>query len=435
MRKNSESETLYAGNMQRFCYHSERIHINNDTNDERRMNFMNETDSDDLVHGPRMVRYIHAAARCSGFCGSCFSDVLAVALLRLRFAMTVVFSVLIFSMVSHCAFAGELVPFKDIPVPEQNPQTPEKVELGKKLFFDRRLSGDGTMSCETCHDPDHGFSDGLDISLSYPTTRNWRNSPTLMNVAFRKYLFHDGRARTLEEQALFPMMSAFEMNRNLDFVEEVIRSVPEYVDAFQKVFGAEVTRERMAMAIAAFERTLVSRNTLLDRYLRGDKKALSDEAKKGLALFKEKGKCAECHYGFSLSDDKFYALLVPENPEYQSDPRIAVTRRFVAKVYHFDEFRTLTEDPGRYLITKDKRDWKAFRTPSLLDISRTAPYMHNGIFPTLDDVIEFFDKGGGEGNTVLKPLGLSAKEKQYLKTFLVEALTGEPVVIEYPKIP
>ena len=435
MRRNSESEALISSRMQRSSHHSEKILIINDTNDERRTNSTNITYAEDFVHGPRMGRDICLPDPRSGLRGSGFSDLSAGALLRLRSAMTVVFSALIFSMVPLSVFAGDLEPFKDIPVPEQNPQTPEKVELGKKLFFDRRLSGDGTMSCATCHDPDHGFSDGLDISLSYPTTRNWRNSPTLMNVAFQKYLFHDGRAKTLEDQALFPMMSAFEMNRNLDMVEEVIRSVPEYVDTFQRVFGGEVTRERMAMAIAAFERTLVSRNTLLDRYLKGDKKALSDDAKKGLALFREKGKCAECHYGFSLSDDKFYALLVPENPEHQSDPRIAITRRFVAKVYHFDEYRTLTEDPGRYLITKDKKDWKAFRTPTLLDISRTAPYMHNGIFPTLDDVIEFFDKGGGKGNAVLKPLGLSAKEKQYLKTFLVEALTGEPVVIEYPKLP
>ncbi len=340
-----------------------------------------------------------------------------------------------FSFSFSYAQGGSLEPFKAVPVPGKNPQTPEKIELGKKLFFDRRLSGDGTMNCGTCHDPEQGFSDGLEISLSYPTTRNWRNSPTLMNVAFQKYLFHDGRAQTLEDQALFPMMSAFEMNRNLDFVEEVIRSVPEYVDAFQKVFGGEVTRERMAMAIAAFERTLVSRNTPLNRYLTGDSKALSDDAKKGMIVFMGKGKCAECHYGFSLSDDKFYALHVPENPEHQSDPRIATTRRFVAKVYHYEDYRTLTEDPGRYLITKDKKDWKAFRTPTLLELSRTAPYMHNGIFPTLDDVIEFFDKGGGKGNTVLKPLGLNAKEKYYLKTFLVEALTGEPIVIEYPKLP
>ncbi len=332
-------------------------------------------------------------------------------------------------------FAGNLEPFRSVPVPEKNPQTKEKIELGKKLFFDRRLSGDGTMSCASCHDPEHAYTDGLDISLSYPTTRNWRNSPTLMNVAFQKNLFHDGRAQTLEDQALFPMMSAFEMNRNLDFVEEVIRSVPEYVDAFQKVFGNEPSRERMAMAIAAFERTLVSRNTPLDRYLRGDKSALSDDAKKGLAVFTQKGKCAECHDGFSLSDNKFYALNVPENPEHQNDPRIATTRRFVAKVYRFEEYRTLTEDPGRYLITKDKKDWKAFRTPTLLEIAKTAPYMHNGIFATLDDVIEFFDQGGGKGNTALKPLRLTDAEKKHLKAFLVEALTGESAAFEYPKVP
>ena len=153
-----------------------------------------------------------------------------------------------------CGFAGHLEPFKDVPIPEQNPQTPAKIELGKKLFFDRRLSGDGTMSCATCHDPEQGYSDGLEISLNYPTTRNWRNSPTLIGVAFQKYLFHDGRASSLEEQALFPMMSAFEMNQNLDFMEEEIRSVPEYVAEFTKVFGdGDVTRERIAMAIAAFE--------------------------------------------------------------------------------------------------------------------------------------------------------------------------------------
>lgn len=331
--------------------------------------------------------------------------------------------------------AGGLLPMTSVPVPEQNPQTPEKIELGKKLFFDRRLSGDGTMSCATCHDPDRAFTDGLDISLSYPTTRNWRNAPTLLNVGFQKYLFHDGRAMTLEDQVLFPMMSAFEMNRNLDFVEEVIRGVPAYVEAFQKVFNGEPSRERIAMAIAAFERTLVSRNTPLERFLKGDKKALSDDAKKGLVLFTQKGRCADCHFGVSLSDDGFHALNVPENPEHATDPRIAVTRRFVAKVYHFDEYRTLVEDPGRYLITKDRKDWKAFRTPTLLDIAQTGPYMHNGIFSTLEDVIDFFDRGGGKGNTALKPLGLSEKEKKYLKAFLVEALTGETVAFDYPKIP
>ncbi len=341
---------------------------------------------------------------------------------------------LMLAMASTC-FAGNLEPFMSVPVPEQNPQTPDKIELGKKLFFDRRLSGDGTMSCSTCHDPEQGFSDGLEISLSYPTTRNWRNSPTLFNVAFQKYLFHDGRSLTLEDQALFPMMSAFEMNRNLDFVEEVIRSVPEYVDGFKKVFGGEVTRERMAMAIAAYERTLISVNAPIDRHLKGEGSALSDNAKKGLVIFMGKGKCSECHYGVSLMDDRFHALNVPENPEHQSDPRIAATRRFVGKVSRYDDYRNLTEDPGRYLVTKNKKDWKAFRTPTLREISRTGPYMHNGIFASLDEVIDFFDKGGGKGNTVLKPLGLSETEKGHLKAFLVEALSGEHAATQYPRVP
>ncbi|MGE5301243.1 MAG: cytochrome-c peroxidase [Acidobacteriota bacterium] len=331
--------------------------------------------------------------------------------------------------------AYDLEALQSVPVPANNPQTPGKIELGKKLFFDRRLSGDGTMNCATCHNPELAFTDGLDISLSYPTTKNWRNSPTLIDSAFRKYLFYDGRARTLEEQALFPMMSAFEMNKNLDYLEEQIQLVPEYRAEFRDVFGGEVTRERIAMAIAAFERTLISTGTPLDRFLKGDDAALSEGAKKGLAVFKGKGKCIECHDGADLADDKFYALDVPENPKLMDDPRVTTTMRFVAKVYHYNEYRDLKEDPGRYLITKDKKDWKAFRTPTLRYIAKTAPYMHNGVFETLDQVIEFFDKGGGEGNTVLKPLGLSPDEKRYLKAFMTEALTGEDVVIKNPDVP
>jgi cytochrome c peroxidase len=291
------------------------------------------------------------------------------------------------------------------------------------------------MSCSTCHDPEKGYSDDLAISLSYPTTRNWRNSPTLINVGFQKFLFHDGRAHTLEEQALFPMMSAFEMNQNLDFMEEEIRSVPEYVEAFRKVFGGEVTRERIAMALAAFQRTLVSINSPLDRFLKGDKNALSAEARKGYEVFMGKGACADCHDGANLADDKFYALNVPENAEQEKDPRVAATRRFVAKVSNYEDYRSLTEDPGRYLVTKDRKDWKAFRTPTLRDISRTGPYMHNGIFESLDQVIEFFDQGGGKGNRALKPLKLSAEEKKALQVFLVEALNGEAIPFQYPKVP
>ncbi|MDH4162650.1 MAG: cytochrome-c peroxidase [Nitrospirota bacterium] len=333
------------------------------------------------------------------------------------------------------AFAGKLEPVGPVPVPSANPQTPEKIELGKKLFFDRRLSGDGTMSCSTCHDPAQGYSDGLAISLSYPTTRNWRNSPTLVNVGFQKFLFHDGRAHTLEEQALFPMMSAFEMNQNLDFAEEEIRSVPEYVESFRKVFGGEVTRERMAMAISAFQRTLVSVDSPLDRFLQGEKKALTAEARKGYDIFMGKGKCSECHDGVNLADDRFYALNVPENAEQEKDPRVAATRRFVAKVSHYEDYQNLAEDPGRFLVTRDRTDWKAFRTPTLREIAKTGPYMHNGIFETLEQVIDFFDQGGGKGNSVLKPLKLSAAEKKALVTFMIEALSGKEVPFRYPKLP
>ena len=333
-------------------------------------------------------------------------------------------------------FAGQPEPCRDVPIPAQNPQTAAKIELGKKLFFDRRLSGDGTTSCSTCHNPEQGYSDGLEISLNYPTTRNWRNSPTLINVAFQKYLFHDGRAATLEEQALFPMMSAFEMNQNLDFLEEEIRTVPEYVTEFTEVFGdGDVTRERIAMAIAAFERTLISRDAPLDRFLTGDASALSPEALKGYEIFMGKGKCAECHFGVNLADDRFHVLHVRENPEHLQDPRIAATRRFVAKVYHFEEYRTLDEDPGRYLITKDRQDWKAFKTPTLREIAGTAPYMHNGIYATLAEVIEFFNTGGGQGNTVLQPLQLTPMEKDQLRVFLEEGLTGAPLTLTYPKVP
>jgi cytochrome c peroxidase len=336
---------------------------------------------------------------------------------------------------ASAVYADDLVSFRSATVPVHNPQTPEKIELGKKLFFDRRLSGDGTMNCGTCHNPEVAFTDELDISLSYPTTKNWRNSPTLVNVANRKYLFHDGRAKSLEEQALFPMMSAFEMNKNLDYLEEHIQSVPEYAAEFKKVFGGEVTRERIAMAIAAFERTLISASTPLDRYLEGDEKALSEDAKKGLAVFKGKGKCLECHGGADLCDDKFYALNVPENPKLLDEPMVNATMRFVAKVYHYEDYRNLKEDPGRYLISKDMKDWKAFRTPTLREISKTGPYMHNGVFSTLEEVIDFFDRGGGMGNTVLKPLGLTPEEKKYMKTFLVDSLNGNDIIIKYPVVP
>lgn len=331
-----------------------------------------------------------------------------------------------------------LAPLPPPPSPPENPTTPEKVELGKKLFFDRRLSGDGTMTCATCHDPENGFADALPISLSYPTTRNWRNSPGLVNVAWRKTLFWDGRSSSLEDQALFPMMSPFEMNRNLDYLEEVLKTVPAYVETFRAVFGGEITRQRVAMAIAAFERTLLSRDTPLDRYLRGEPGALSARQRAGLELFLGKAGCATCHNGPNLTDERFHNLGVPEDPKEKEDPRVLATARFVGKVSGFPDYRTLREDPGRFLVTKKPADWKAFATPPLREVAATAPYMHNGALRTLEDVIAFYDRGGGDdpGKTpLLRPLGLSREEKESLREFLATGLSGRMPEVRVPTVP
>jgi cytochrome c peroxidase len=334
------------------------------------------------------------------------------------------------------AAASPLAPLPPPPSPAENPTTPDKVALGKTLFFDRRLSGDGTMSCATCHDPENGFADGLPISLSYPTTRNWRNAPGLVNAAYRKTLFRDGRAASLEEQALFPMMSPFEMNRNLDYLEEVLKTVPAYVDAFRKAFGGEITRERVAMAIAAFERTIVSRDTPFDRHLRGKRDALTAAQRAGYELFVGKAGCSACHNGENLTDERFHDLGVPEDPAATDDPRVTATARFVGKVSGFPEYGTLRGDPGRFLVTKDPADRKAFVTPPLREAASTAPYMHNGVFRTLDEVIDFFDRGGGPGKSApLSPLGLTLEEKGALKAFLSEALAGEATKVRPPTVP
>ncbi|MDD5761526.1 MAG: cytochrome c peroxidase [bacterium] len=331
-----------------------------------------------------------------------------------------------------------LAPLPPPPSPPENPTTPEKVELGKKLFFDRRLSGDGTMSCATCHAPENGFADALPISLSYPTTRNWRNSPGLVNVAWRKTLFWDGRSSSLEEQALFPMMSPFEMNRNLDYLEEVLKTVPAYVEAFRSVFGGEITRQRVAMAIAAFERTILSLDTPLDRHLRGEPGALSARQRAGLELFLGKAGCATCHNGPNLTDGRFHNLGVPEDPKAKEDPRVLATARFVGKVSGFPEYRMLREDTGRFLVTKDPADRKAFATPPLREVAATAPYMHNGALGTLEEVIDFHDRGGGDDpkkSPILLPLGLSMEEKKSLREFLATGLSGKMPEFRPPVIP
>jgi cytochrome c peroxidase len=340
--------------------------------------------------------------------------------------------------ISSYASAESLKPLPDMPIFPENPLTPEKVELGKKLFFDRRLSGDGTMACATCHNPETGYSDALPISLSYPTTKNWRNAPAIINLAYNSAFFWDGRAVTMEEQALFPVMSAFEMNQNLDFLEEELKEVPEYVKAFQDVFGGEINRERVGMALAAFQKTIVSKDSPLDKFLSGDTTALSAIQKEGYDIFTGKGQCSVCHNGANLTDNKFYNTGAPENSAVLNDAGIAATRRFTAKVSGYKAYRTLTEDPGRYLVTKDRNDWKAFRTPSLRELALTGPYMHNGVFSSIEEVIKFFNKGGGDDPNkapLLQPLNLSDDERLALEVFLLEALKGDLVIVKTPEVP
>jgi cytochrome c peroxidase len=234
------------------------------------------------------------------------------------------------------------------------------------------------------------------------------------------------------------MMSPFEMNRNLDYLEEVLKTVPAYVEAFRSIFGGEITRQRVAMAIAAFERTLLSRDTPLDRHLRGEPGALSSRQRAGLELFLGKAGCATCHNGPNLTDERFHNLGVPEDPQAKEDPRVLATARFVGKVSGFPGYRTLREDPGRFLVTKEPADWKAFATSPLREVAATSPYMHNGALGTLEEVIDFYDRGGGDDprkSPMLRPLGLSREEKESLREFLASGLSGRMPESRPPALP
>lgn len=259
---------------------------------------------------------------------------------------------------------SELVPLpRQVKAPQDNPTTPAKVGLGKKLFFDPRLSGDNKMSCATCHMPDKAYGDGLALSPGAGGAALERNTQTCLNVGFFKSFFWDGRAASLEEQALGPIQSKVEMNQDLNELEAELSAIPGYVIEFESVFGTKPSLDGIAKALAAFQRTLVTEPAPFDRFLAGDKDALSDEAKRGLELFRGDAGCIECHNGPLLSDGKFYRLGVS------------------------------FKDKGREKITGKKEDRYRFRTPSLRNIAETGPYMHNGSQKTLEEVVTFYFRG------------------------------------------
>lgn len=325
------------------------------------------------------------------------------------------------------------------PLPPLTAGKPEQVELGKLLFFDPRLSGDGGFSCDTCHDPAKGWGDALPLSAGYPGSEYFRNSQTLLNAAHYKRNYWDGRMAGSDLPTLVRdhLTEAHFMQVDGRLVSERLKQVPEYVDAFQKAFRAEPSFGRIINAVASFVRTLTSRNAPIDRFLTGDADALSADARLGFELFRGKAGCARCHGGPLFSDEKFHALGVPDNVEVFANPfRHIAFRRF---------FRTLgapgvegyRSDPGLYGVTKMRPDWGKFRTPSLREVSRTAPYMHNGTLATLDAVVAFYDAGGGSlprRSQLLRPLGLTPSEQRALVEFL-KSLSGDPVVIERPELP
>lgn len=334
----------------------------------------------------------------------------------------------------------KLGPLPPVPVPRDNPMSPGKVELGKLLFFDTRLSGDGSISCAACHEPSMGWGDGNDLSRGYPGTQHWRNSQTVLNSAYYDKLFWAGEVTSLESQANSAITGNLAGNGDPMMIEERLRQVPDYVRRFKEVFGQEPLYSNALKAIAAFERSVpISRNVPFDKHAKGDKKALSAKALKGLALFQGKGSCIQCHNGPLFSDQDYHNLNVPENPIFKEDSLRQIALRFQHFARGVDEklYRKADRDLGLYYTTKQEKDKGRFRTPSLRELKYTPPYMHNGAFASLEEVVDFYDKGGGVDagkSPLLKPLGLTPEEKEALLAFL-ESLSGDEIKVEPPALP
>jgi len=353
-----------------------------------------------------------------------------------------------FAVVLSASAAGKnayppLAPLPPAPIPKDNPQSPEKIALGKQLFWDNRLSGDGSMPCVSCHMPGLGWGDGGQISRGYPGTKHWRNSQTVLNSAYYNKIFWEGSVTSLEGQAPSAAEGGVAGNGDPSVMEMRLRFIPEYVAAFKKVFGAEWPRMNDAYrAIASYERTVVSDASKVpfDRYAKGDKKALNPSQIAGMKLFNGKAGCIQCHSGPLASNQQFYDTGLPDFPGFKDDPLYQVTHRWehYQKGVPEQKYRTADMDYGLYYITKNPKDIGKFRTPSLREVKYTAPYMHNGVFTTLQEVVDFYDQGGGKGSNktpLLKPLNLSGQEKKDLIAFIEALSMTEPLIHADPKLP
>jgi len=286
------------------------------------------------------------------------------------------------------------------PVPGDNALTPAKIALGRDLFFDSLLSDDGTKACATCHNPRYSFTDGRPVSIGVHGRVGRRNVPTLVNRAYGKSFFWDGRIRTLEDQVLQPIQDSLEMGMTLDQVVSRLRRDPVYASRFNDTFGRDPISEDVARALASYVRTILSGNAPFDRYTRSKNVEVPAAFQRGLRVFEQKG-CVVCHVGPTLTDEQFHNTGVAWRD-------------------------SVLADSGRYLVSGIPKDRGAFKTPTLREVARTAPYMHDGSLATLDDVIEFYDQGGRLNpflDPLIHPLNLTADDRLALRVFL-ESLSG-----------
>lgn len=305
---------------------------------------------------------------------------------------------------------GPKIPRGLVPIiwPKDNPYSAAKAELGWLLYFDKRLSADGSVSCASCHDPKFAFTDGAAFSKGIRGQLGGRSAPTVINRAYSLEQFWDGRAATLEEQAKGPIANPIEMGHTHDACAECVRAVPGYRKRFSEVFGTEkITIDLIAKAIATFERTVLSGNSPYDKFKAGDKSALSESQQRGMEIFfSNNARCDSCHEGVNFTNGKYANVGIgADNP---------------------------MPDLGRYLITKLDEDRGAFKTPTLREIAHTAPYMHDGSLKTLEEVVEHYNKGGvTKAGTKppglhqdIRPLNLKEQDKKDLVEFL-KSLSGE----------
>ncbi len=297
------------------------------------------------------------------------------------------------------------------PAPKDNQTTAERVQLGKVLFFDPRLSSSNWISCATCHNPGLGWSDGLATAIGHDMHKLARATPTILNTGFNKFQFWDGRARTLEEQAVGPIQAAGEMNQNMGKLIDELSAIDGYKVLFEAAYPGEgISEETIGKALAAFQRTVVTTESTFDLWVKGDENAISTAAKRGFELFEGKGRCVICHSGFNFNDNGFHNLGLKE----------------------------AVPDMGRYNVRKVAILRGAFKTPTLRDVTLTAPYMHNGMYATLEEVIDHYDRGGDAKEHLspnMEPLNLTKQEKFDLLAFMESLDSIKPLETTIPHLP